>query len=191
MAKLLSKSVWHGVQKDATSWAKQCLQCQTSKVGRHTQYGGMRVPQPERRFGHIHVDVIGPLPPGPAFLSELWSALAQLLGTTHHTTAAYNPAANGLVERFHRSLKASLMARCTTEDWKHQLPWVLLGLRTTPEPTAPHPQPKNLRDSATWRQVRPLQATYTERSATFTPPELSSATHLFVRVDAVRHEELD
>ncbi|XP_066981699.1 uncharacterized protein [Macrobrachium rosenbergii] len=31
-----------------------------------------------------------------------------------------------------RSLKASLMARCTAEDWKYQLPWVLLGLRTAP-----------------------------------------------------------
>ncbi|XP_066978977.1 igE-binding protein-like [Macrobrachium rosenbergii] len=69
---------------------------------------------------------------GPAFLSELWSTLACLLGTTHHTTTAYNPTANGLVERFHRSLKVSLMARCTTEDWKYQLPWVLLRLRTTP-----------------------------------------------------------
>ncbi|XP_066964188.1 uncharacterized protein [Macrobrachium rosenbergii] len=69
---------------------------------------------------------------GPAFLSELWSALARLLGTTHHTTTAYNPAANGLVERFHKSLKPSLMASCTAEDWKYQLPWVLLGLRTAP-----------------------------------------------------------
>ncbi|XP_066953385.1 uncharacterized protein [Macrobrachium rosenbergii] len=69
---------------------------------------------------------------GPAFLSELWSALAQLLGTRHHTTTTYNPAANGQVERFHRSLKSSLMARCTAEDWKHQLLWVLLGLRTAP-----------------------------------------------------------
>ncbi|XP_066977862.1 uncharacterized protein [Macrobrachium rosenbergii] len=62
MAKPL-KSVWHRVQKDATSWAKQCLQCQTSKVGRHTQYGVCEFPQSERRFGHIHVDVIRPLSP--------------------------------------------------------------------------------------------------------------------------------
>lgn len=71
---------------------------------------------------------------GPAFLSELWTALAHLLGTTHHSTTAYNPAANGMVERFHRSLKASLMARCSSKDWKYQLPWVLLGLRAAPRP---------------------------------------------------------
>ncbi|XP_066940940.1 uncharacterized protein [Macrobrachium rosenbergii] len=38
--KLLSeKFVWHGVQKDARTWARQCLQCQTSKVGCHTESG--------------------------------------------------------------------------------------------------------------------------------------------------------
>ncbi|XP_064111548.1 uncharacterized protein LOC135219046 [Macrobrachium nipponense] len=70
---------------------------------------------------------------GPVFLSELWTALARLMGTSLHATTAYDLAANGMVERVHRSLKASLMARCTGEDWKSQLPWVLLGLRTAPQ----------------------------------------------------------
>ncbi|XP_064116676.1 uncharacterized protein LOC135222521 [Macrobrachium nipponense] len=69
---------------------------------------------------------------GPVFLSELWTALARLMGTSLYATTAYNPAANGMVERVHRSLKASLMARCTGKDWKSQLPWVLLGLRNAP-----------------------------------------------------------
>ncbi|XP_066982650.1 uncharacterized protein [Macrobrachium rosenbergii] len=69
---------------------------------------------------------------GPAFLFELRTALARLLGTTHHSTTAYNPAADGMVERFHRSLKESLMARCPPDNWKCQLPWVLFGLRTVP-----------------------------------------------------------
>ncbi|XP_066964234.1 uncharacterized protein [Macrobrachium rosenbergii] len=230
-----------------------CVMYRASGVG--------EFPQPECRFGHIHVDVVGPLPPsggsrylltvvdhstrwpeatpvqeatasacaeallsswvsrfgvpdhitterGPAFLSELWSALAQLLGTTHHTTTAYNPAANGLVERFHRSLKASLMAHCTAEDWKHQLPWVLLGLRTAPRadgtPSAAEktygeplvvpgelvtedrhtPSLQRLRDMV--GKFAPCKRTYTGRPAPFTSPGLSSATHVFVRVDAVR-----
>ncbi|XP_064120204.1 uncharacterized protein LOC135224812 [Macrobrachium nipponense] len=37
-----------------------------------------------------------------------------------------------MVERIHHSLKASLMACCLVPDWKAQLLWVLLGLRTTP-----------------------------------------------------------
>ncbi|XP_066940949.1 igE-binding protein-like [Macrobrachium rosenbergii] len=68
---------------------------------------------------------------GPAFLSALWVSLARLIGTTLHSTMAYNPVANGMVERAHRSLKAALMGVCTDKRWKEQLPWVLLGLRTT------------------------------------------------------------
>ncbi|XP_066967500.1 igE-binding protein-like [Macrobrachium rosenbergii] len=70
---------------------------------------------------------------GPAFLSELWVSLACLMGTTLHSTMAYNPAANGMVERAHCSLKAALMAHCTDERWREQLPWVLLGLCTAPK----------------------------------------------------------
>ncbi|XP_066965685.1 uncharacterized protein [Macrobrachium rosenbergii] len=102
---------------------------------------------------------------GPAFLSELWSALAQLLGTTHHTTTAYNPAANGLVERFHRSLKATLMARCTAEDW-----------------TATTRQSRGFATQSA--SLPPCKRTYTDRSVTFAPSGLSSTTHIFVRDDA-------
>ena len=41
--------------------------------------------------------------------------------------------ANGLVERFHRSLKASPRARLNSAAWMDELPWVLLGLRTVPK----------------------------------------------------------
>jgi hypothetical protein len=63
-AKLLTeKFVWHGINKDARAWARCCLACQTSKVSRHTESGIGKFPQPKRRFGHLHVDVVGPLPP--------------------------------------------------------------------------------------------------------------------------------
>ena len=48
-------------------------------------------------------------------------------------TTAYHPQANGLVERLHRTLKASLKARLTGPNWVDELPWVLLGLRTMPK----------------------------------------------------------
>ncbi|XP_066981203.1 igE-binding protein-like [Macrobrachium rosenbergii] len=157
------------------------------------------------RFGipdHITTDR------GPAFLSKLWFALARLLGTTHHTTTAYTPAANGLVERFHSSLKVSLMARCTAEDWKYQLPWVLLGLRTAPRADGArsvdektygeslvvpgelvtedrhNPSVQRLRDIV--GKFAPCKWTHTNRLATFTLPGLASTTHVFIRDDAVR-----
>ena len=70
---------------------------------------------------------------GPQFTSDIWRALAESLGAKIHHTTAYHPQANGMVERFHQSLKAALCARLTTPAWMDDLPWVLLGLRTMPK----------------------------------------------------------
>ncbi|XP_066947134.1 uncharacterized protein [Macrobrachium rosenbergii] len=60
-------------------------------------------------------------------------SLNGLLGTQLHHTTAYHPESNGMVERFHCTLKAALMSRCNSLTWYLQLPWVLLGLQTTPK----------------------------------------------------------
>ncbi|XP_064106850.1 uncharacterized protein LOC135215828 [Macrobrachium nipponense] len=88
------------------------------------------------------------------------------MGTSLHATTAYNPAANGMVERVHRSLKASLMARCTGEDWKSQLSWVLLGFGPPLGRTLKH----HLR----------------RRTKRFLLKALSSCKHVFIRDDACR-----
>ena len=54
---------------------------------------------------------------GPQFMSLLWQDLSDLLGTKLHHTTAYHPQANGLVERFHRSMKVSLRARCQSKTF--------------------------------------------------------------------------
>lgn len=59
-----------------------------------------------------------------------WEHLMKLLGVSRTRTIAYHPSANGLVERFHRQLKASLMSKATT-TWLEALPIVLLGIRST------------------------------------------------------------
>ena len=68
---------------------------------------------------------------GRQFESHLWRELSNLLGTKHLRTTAYHPIANGLVERFHRQLKASLKAYPHPERWTEALPLVLLGIRTS------------------------------------------------------------
>ena len=55
------------------------------------------------------------------------------LGTQVHRTTAYHPQANGLCERFHRSLKAALRAALSDGNWVDRLPWVMLGLRSAPK----------------------------------------------------------
>lgn len=68
---------------------------------------------------------------GRQFESSLCNKLMTLLGTTRIRTTAYQPIANGMVERFHRTLKASLKAQHNTFSWTISLAHVLLSLRAT------------------------------------------------------------
>ena len=187
--KLVStKFVWHGLKKYVGQRARQCLECQRSKVQRHTKAPIQKLPMPKSRFGHVHINLVGPLPEcqgfeylmtvvdrfirwpeaipikdmkaptvakayvtqwvsrmgvpvditsdrGVHFVSRLWQAMSEYLGTQLHPTTAYHPQANGLVERWHRTLKSSIMARIEAagSNWVNQLPWILLGLRITPK----------------------------------------------------------
>nr|XP_039260864.1 uncharacterized protein LOC120337210 [Styela clava] len=70
---------------------------------------------------------------GSQFISGLWSAVAELLGTKIHHTTAYHPQANSLVERFHRTMKSAIKAQLNDSNWLDVLPWVLLGIRTAPK----------------------------------------------------------
>ena len=53
-----------------------------------------------------------------------------LLGAKRIRTTSYHPIANGLIERYHRQLKASLKAQANPTRWTDVLPMVLLGIRT-------------------------------------------------------------
>nr|VZI22741.1 unnamed protein product [Spirometra erinaceieuropaei] len=68
---------------------------------------------------------------GAQFESHLFQSLLSFLGCTRIRTTAYHPAANGMVERFHRQLKASLRAADDPENWTEHLPLVLLGIRSS------------------------------------------------------------
>ena len=68
---------------------------------------------------------------GSSFVNELWNSFSTLFGIQVHCTTSYHPCSNGLLERSHRALKASLMSRSNSPNWFYELPWVLLGLRST------------------------------------------------------------
>jgi len=67
---------------------------------------------------------------GTQFESQLFKALGNLFGCELTRTTAYHSAANGIIERWYRSLKAVI--RCQeSRNWLQILPIVLLGLRTS------------------------------------------------------------
>jgi hypothetical protein len=56
-----SRFVWHGLSSDVTAWASGCLACQRGKICRHTRLVPQSIPIPQRRFSHLHVDLVDPL----------------------------------------------------------------------------------------------------------------------------------
>ena len=66
--KLISqKFVWHGLKKQVGQWSKECLSCQRSKVHTHIKAPLQNFTVPEKRFSHIHMDLVGPLQPSAGY----------------------------------------------------------------------------------------------------------------------------
>jgi transposase InsO family protein len=182
-----ARFVWKGMGAEVSALCRQCQQCDRSKVTSSVHTPVQTIEVPVKRFSHVHIDIVGPLPAtsggfshlftaidrsthwaeaiplrgtstadcvealfhgwisrfgvpsiltsdrGVQFTSDVWQSMCFKLGIQHKPTTAYHPQANGMVERFHRQLKASLRARLEGPDWLAQLPWVLLGLRAAPK----------------------------------------------------------
>nr|XP_012235011.1 PREDICTED: uncharacterized protein LOC105679521 [Linepithema humile] len=65
---------------------------------------------------------------GRQFESDLFKQLTKLTGSQHMRTTVYHLAANGMIERLHRQLKAAIKAH-ETEAWTKLLSVILLGIR--------------------------------------------------------------
>jgi transposase InsO family protein len=64
---LSARYVWPGMAGDIATWCRQCISCQKAKVHRHVHLPPEAIPVPPRRFTHLHVDLVGPLPPSNGF----------------------------------------------------------------------------------------------------------------------------
>lgn len=59
--------VWPLMNRDSKTWARSCLECQRCKISRHTASSVSRFPDVDRRFEHVHIDLVGPLPESNGF----------------------------------------------------------------------------------------------------------------------------
>ena len=54
--------VWPSINADVRRWTRACVQCQKSKVQRHTFTPLSTFAVPGSRFDKMHIDIVGPLP---------------------------------------------------------------------------------------------------------------------------------
>ncbi|GFY05000.1 hypothetical protein TNCV_561321 [Trichonephila clavipes] len=59
--------VWPSISSDVAKWARHCLACKKSKIHRHTRSPLSSFQEPSQRFDHVHLDLIGPLPPSNGY----------------------------------------------------------------------------------------------------------------------------
>ena len=152
---------------------------------------------------------------GRQFTSGLWAELTGLLGISRRQTTAYHPQSNGMVERQHRILKERIMARASSlasGSWLEHLPFVLLGMRTAIrddsgcsaaellygtslrlpgdmlEPSEPVPLASDfsVRLRAVMNSSSPMPVLHHGSHVARVDPRLAAASHVFLRVDAVR-----
>jgi hypothetical protein len=58
-----ARFVWHGLSRDVGAWCRDCQTCQRGKVTKQPSAPLQEIPVPARHFSHVHVDLVGPLPP--------------------------------------------------------------------------------------------------------------------------------
>ena len=258
--------VWPKMHRDIKLWVQQCLQCQRSKVHRHTSVPIGTFQSPDARFDHVHIDIVGPLPysngfryiltcvdrftrwpeawpivditaqciaktffdnwicrfgvpstvttdRGSQFESHLFRELTRTIGCKRIRTTSYHPAANGMVERMHRQLKAALTSQTNPNQWSETLPLVLFGMRTVVKEDIKASSAEmvfgstlripgeffndsfsNSLDPTSYvtslktkmRQLKITPASHHTSKPVYQPRFLNTCTHCFVRDDRVR-----
>uniref|UniRef100_A0A0C9RQ48 RNA-directed DNA polymerase n=1 Tax=Fopius arisanus TaxID=64838 RepID=A0A0C9RQ48_9HYME len=148
---------------------------------------------------------------GSQFESRLFTTLANMIGAHKVHTTPYHPQSNGMIERWHRTLKAALMCNAPT-PWPDLLPSVLLGLRTcfkedlkaspaqllfgtelripgeffTTSTLAAEPTFFLEKFREHLRKIRPTPTAHHTKARLFVQKDIYTCSHVFLRVDAVR-----
>ncbi|BHF58444.1 hypothetical protein SprV_0100139600 [Sparganum proliferum] len=60
---ITDRFVWPNINRDVRRWTRSCLSCQRAKTHRHTTTPPGTFATPDARFSHVHIDLVGPLPP--------------------------------------------------------------------------------------------------------------------------------
>ena len=100
--------VWPKINVDVRRWTHSCSQCQHTKVHRHTVTPTGCFSLPDARFDHVHINIVGPLPPAK--------------GYTHLLTC---------VDYFTHWLEAIPLTDMSTETVAHAFPMGWFGVLTT------------------------------------------------------------
>lgn len=153
---------------------------------------------------------------GRQFESQLFQNLMKQMGIKKNRTSAYHPQSNGVVERWHRSLKTALRAKLTEScTWIDELPTVLLGLRaalrtdsgvsaaeltygynlrlpgeffisSTCAPTMDYTYVEKLRDIIHTNKPQADTEHHSNNKRMFVHQDLLKCSHVFIRTDSVK-----
>ena len=147
---IISRSyIWRNMRRDVFQWARQCQDCAVSKVARHARPSTLSIPVTAERFGHVHIDLVGPFPidQGYRYLLTMmdrttrWPEAVPLPDTT--TDSVLQAFLGSWVARFGIpvTVTSDRGAQFTSEAWRTALSRLGIGTSST---TAYHPQTNGL-----------------------------------------------
>ncbi|XP_076642261.1 uncharacterized protein LOC143353100 [Halictus rubicundus] len=135
---------------------------------------------------------------GPQFESQLLSALLALVGCRRKRTTTYHPASNGMVERWHRVLKAAIRlllglrthirldTNASPADYVYGTSLRLPGEFFLLDNFSPDPQPFLEEFRQYMRAVKPVPVAHKRSVKAFVYKDLGSCSHVFMLVKSVR-----
>jgi hypothetical protein len=66
--------LWSWMRIDIANWCRDCQACQMSKTTRQSAAAVQPIPVPSRRYSHMHMDLVSPLPTS----TEEWSYITMM-----------------------------------------------------------------------------------------------------------------